>query len=133
MYTQMVGTNPNMNEFLQNQGIVAIYESMDEEMHKRRDGTRYYQEDGYKRFLRKAIMERKGIKPDSAPQQNGIPMGNAFPILSQNANMLEDGTLNITAPAWLGGRQVTLNNEMEQHFEENRQKFLQSIYAQGGE
>ena len=132
MYTQMVGENPNMNEFLQNQGIVAIYESMEEEMHKRKDGTRYYQEDGYKRFLRKAIMERKGIKPESV-QQNGIPMSNAFPILSQSANMLEDGTLNITAPAWLGGRQITLNNEMEQHFEENRQKFLQSIYAQGGD
>ena len=131
IYDSLVNPKSNMQQFLQAQGMVQIFENLQDEMHKRRDGSRYYQEDGYRRFLRKAIMERKGIKPTEENNQNSL-MGNAFPVLSQSANMLEDGTLNITAPAWLGGRQITINNELEQHFEENRHKFLQSIYAQGG-
>mgnify|MGYP003308216738 CR=1 FL=1 len=57
-----------------------------------------------------------------------------FPTLAGSSSLLEDGTLNITAPPWMqgvGGRQLVVDNQLEQHFEENRHKFLASIYAQG--
>ena len=58
-----------------------------------------------------------------------------YPTMSQSGKILDDGTITITAPPWLGGstgRRILVNNEMEQHFEQNRQAFLNSIYAQGG-
>ena len=62
---------------------------------------------------------------------------NMYPTLGSAGKLLDDGTISITTPSWIGGganslRRITLSNEMEQHFEENRQAFLQSIYAQEG-
>lgn len=130
IYNSLTDSESNMEQFLQSQGLVEIYNNLEEEMHKRKDGTRYYQEDGYKRFLRKAINKRKGIDTNQNNSSNSI-MNSAFPLLSQNGSLLEDGTISITTPSWLGNRQVQINNELEQHFEENRRRFLESIYAQG--
>jgi hypothetical protein len=48
--------------------------------------------------------------------------------------ILEDGTLSVSIPEGFGmghgTRQIVMDNEMEQHFEENRRRFLESIYNQ---
>lgn len=143
-YQALLGNNENMNmnEFLQAQGVIQVADMLEESYAKRRDTTRYYQEDSYKRFLRKAIMERNGITAPAnqgqlpmAPGEN-IPFGNSFPTLNQAAKILDDGTISISAPNHFGvnnnmNRQIVLDNEMEKHFAENRQRFLQSIYNQG--
>ena len=58
---------------------------------------------------------------------------NLFPTLSNTSKLLDDGTLSITAPSWISPslKRIQLNNELEQHFEENRRAFLESIYNQG--
>ena len=76
-------------------------------------------------------MERKGINSNNLTNPNPESQ-NPFPTLSNCSQLLDDGTLSITAPSWIGnGKQFVIDNEMEQHFEENRHKFLQSIYSQG--
>lgn len=133
-YNSVVDQNANMQEFLHQQGVLQSYYNLEDEMHRRRDASQYYQGDSYKRFLRKAIRERNGQSGESNLQNNQTGNINGFPVLSNSAQMLEDGSLSITAPSWLGGGQshIQFNNELEQHFEENRHRFLQSIYAQEG-
>ena len=133
MHEQLLDGATDMNSFLHAQGKMKKAELIEEEMHRRKDGSQYYQVDAYKRFLRKSIMERNGKvseQPISVPQQLNNGLLNQFPTLNNSGTLLEDGTLSITAPPWLGNRQIVLNNQLEQHFEENRHKFLQSIYAQ---
>ncbi len=115
-----------------------------EDYAKRRDTTRYYQEDSYKRFLRRSILERSGAVTPAIQQQippmsqgENIPFGNQFPTLNQAATLLDDGTISISAPNHFGlnnntNRQIVLDNQLEQHFAENRKKFLESIYNQEG-
>ena len=82
-------------------------------------------------------MERDGMTPSNGylnPAQ--FIDTNLYPTLGSAGKMLDDGTISITAPPWAGAadslRRIQVNNEMEKHFEENRQAFLQSIYAQEG-
>ena len=130
----------DLNGFLGALGIVQVCENLEQEYHNRRDGSRLYDSDSYKRYLRKHIAERNGL---TAQQNNNQPFLNPaqaidaamFPVMSQSAKILDDGTISVTAPPWLGGstgRRILVNNEMENHFEENRRAFLNSIYAQGG-
>lgn len=76
-------------------------------------------------------MEREGI--EITPNQGPISPMNLpqFSTLAQSSKLLDDGTLSISAPSWVG-KKIQMTNEMEAHFEENRQAFLQSIYAQDG-
>ena len=123
-------TTNDMQGFLQSLGVLHTCELMEEEMHNRRDCSQLYSSDSYKRYLRKNILERNGIQPSNS--QNTINP-NLFPTLSNTSKLLDDGTLSVTTPPWISGslRRIQLNNEMEQHFEENRRAFLESIYAQG--
>ena len=135
---KLIGTDLNMNEFLEAQGVLKVADMLAEDYAKRRDTTRYYQEDSYKRFLRRSIMERNGIAPQTHPVLNpgeNIPYGNQFPTLNQASTLLEDGTISISAPNHFGlnnntNRQIVLDNKMEEHFAENRRRFLESIYNQ---
>ena len=128
-HNMIVAPNGNMQEFLRDVGPLRSYYNLEEEMHRRRDSSQYFQADGYKRFLRKSISQRMGEQsPGGTPPQQNIPYGSAFPTLNNSGSILEDGTLNITAPPWLGNQKIQIANEMEQNFEENRSKFLQSIY-----
>lgn len=132
-YQNIVGNSKDMNSFLENQGYLKICEDIEEEMHHRRDGSQYYQADAYKRMLRNNIMEKKGLKENASNPNipNAAQQIDQFPTLSQCGTLMEDGTMSITAPPWLGNRQMSIDNLNEQHFEENRQRFLQSIYNQG--
>ena len=125
----------DLQGFLHAQGLLHTYEIIEEEQHRRRDASKYYQDDGYKRILKKSIARRNGIDPDQITQPQQPNFMNSFPTLAQNGSMMEDGTISISAPPWLGGsaKHIQITNELEQHFEENRHKFLQSIYAQDQE
>ena len=128
----------SMNGFFGSLGVIEVCENLAQEQHRRRDGSQLYSSDSYKRYLRKHIAERDGLQPSNNylnPAQ--IIDSNLYPTLGNAGKLLDDGTISITTPSWIGGgadslRRITLNNEMEQHFEENRQAFLQSIYSQEG-
>lgn len=128
---QMVGQTKDMNDFLRAQGPLVTLGNMEEEMHKRRDASQFYQGDAYRRLLVKSIRDRNNKEGEqvSTPIPNLLAAEN-FPTLQQSGSILEDGSISITAPPWLGNRQMFVQNEMEKHFEENRSRFLQSIYAQ---
>lgn len=127
----MVGQTKDMNDFLRAQGPLVTLGNMEEEFHKRRDASQFYQGDAYRRLLVKSIRDRNNKEGEevSTPIPNLLAAEN-FPTLHQNGSILEDGSISITAPPWLGNRQMYVQNEMEKHFEENRNRFLQSIYAQ---
>jgi hypothetical protein len=61
-----------------------------------------------------------------------------FPVLSEVATILDDGTMQITAPDWMGDGMhhvtppASITAELESKYENNRSKFLQSIYNQTG-
>lgn len=119
----------NMQSFLEGQGIIRSCDNLEEEMHRRKNMGLYYDSNSYKRLLRKSIMEREGIeiKSDQGPiSPMNLPK---FSTLAQSSKLLDDGTLSISAPSWVGSK-IQMDNEMEAHFEENRQAFLKSIYAQ---
>ena len=129
----------DLNGFFGALGIVQVCDNLEKEQHNRRDGSRLYDSDSYKRYLRKHIAERNGYIQQNInqPQMNAAQILDAsmYPTMSQSGKILDDGTITITAPPWLGGstgRRILVSNEMEQHFEQNRQAFLNSIYAQGG-
>lgn len=136
-YTSLVGENPNMNEFLNNLGLVQIQENLEKEYHRRKDLSQYYKTDTYRSILRRNIAKRKGTT------ENNIPLGSDFPTLNESAKLLDDGTLSISLPPWMKGQtsgadevqHVQITNELEQNFEENRRRFLDSIYNldSGGE
>lgn len=133
-YKRLVGDNPNMQEWLEGLGVVHSYELLEQAYHQRRDASQYYNSDSYHRLLRRSIAER-----DGKPAEN-IPMGDNFPTLNQSASLLDDGTLSITLPPWMkdktsGADSIQITNELESHFEENRARFLESIYnlGQGGD
>ena len=134
-FYKCICTENNMQGFFQSLGVVKVCDDLEEEMHRRRDCSQLYNSDSYKHYLRKHIMERNGIDPNTTNSQNNNLNPNLFPTLSSTSKLLDDGTLSITTPPWIGGsgafKRIQLNNEMEQHFEENRRAFLESIYAQG--
>ena len=135
-YQKVFGENPDMQKFLADQGVLKIVENIEEELHVRRDATQYYNNDAYRRILRKNILEREGIKEDTSTTVAGGLQLPQFASLSQSARLLDDGSISLSAPSWVGaagGKSIQLNNEMEKHFEENRNKFLESIYRQNAQ
>lgn len=130
-----------VNDFFEAQSIIRANDELAEEMHRRRDGKRLYNSDAYKTYLRKSMCERQGVQ--TIPGTNFAPNGPRkidpvlFPTLSQCATVLDDGTLSIGPPPWLkgdgaGSKQNVINNQFENHFQENRNAFLNSIYNKHG-
>ena len=134
-FYESIMTEKSLNGVLQSFGTMHACDELEKSIHDRRDGSQLYSSDSYKRYLRKQIAERNGLAPsDSYINAATAIDNNMFPTLGSSARMLDDGSLSITAPSWIGGsaRRIQLNNEMEQHFEENRRAFLNSIYSQEG-
>lgn len=136
-YAKYFDENTDMNSFLRDVGQVISAERLEEETHRRRDVSGLYQQDGaYKSLIRQKLRERYKTEneggqfniPNLNNQDNNIPMGGSFPTLQQSAKLLDDGTLQISAPAWLGNKQYSIKNTMEDEYEANRNRFLQSIY-----
>ena len=129
----------SMNGFFGSLGVMQVCDELAAEQHRRRDGSQLYSSDSYRRYLRKHIAERDGLNQSNGNGMNAAQVIDAsiYPTLGNAGKLLDDGTISITTPSWIGGgadsfRRITLNNEMEKHFEENRQAFLQSIYSQEG-
>jgi hypothetical protein len=152
-YSKYLTEGSDMNTFLRECGELISAQRLEEEDHNRRDVNVYYQQDGaYKSFIRQKIKERHNAEQgggitlpnmgqlNSGQLNNGqsnigqlntgenIPFGNAFPTLNESAKLLDDGTLQISAPAWLGNKDYVVKNTMEDDYEKNRQLFIQSIY-----
>lgn len=127
--------NTDMNTFFEEIGQIIAEENLEEESHRRRDDSVLFDGNSYRTLLRKKLIERNRTegtnKQINLPGLGGtsIPMGGAFPTLSQSSKLLDDGTLQITAPSWLGNKQYSIKNTMEDDYEVNRNKFLQSIYG----
>jgi hypothetical protein len=133
-----------VDDFLEIQGVLTTIDMLEEDYHSRRNGTQYYQPDSYKRILRKSILERNGMAQQPIQQTQkqefveNVPFGRYFPTFNDSAKMMEDGTICLSIPENFGelaaqrgmGRQMVIEQEFEKHFEENRMKFLSSIYNQ---
>ena len=137
-FQKFLNDENNVNQFFGSLGVMQVCEDLLEEQHRRRDGSQLYSSDSYKRYLRKHIAERDGLQPsDNYLNAAQVIDSTIYPTLGSAGKLLDDGTITISTPSWIGGganslRRITLNNEMEKHFEENRQAFLQSIYSQEG-
>lgn len=135
-YREIFSESKDTNTFLRDCGRLASMERLEEESHKRRDMSSLYKQDGsYRQLIRQKIIERNKaenngdiVTQSSANQSNDIPFGSSFPTLSQSATLLDDGTLSISAPAWLGDKKYIVSNLQEDEYEKNRQLFIQSIY-----
>lgn len=135
LYSKISGNT--MQSFLEGQGMLQVIENLEEESHKRRNLGMYYDKDSYHRLLKTMIMKREGVEvPEFKEGQPLSPINlPQYRALSQSSSMLDDGTLSISAPNWVGQNHasIQLNNEMKAHFDENRRKFIESIYAQDQE
>lgn len=135
-FSKYFDENTDMNSFLRDCGQIISADRLDEEMHKRRDGSNLYKQDGaYTALIKQKLREKHNAErgggenlPNLGQQNNQIPLGGAFPTLQQSSVLLDDGTLQISAPSWLGNKQYQIKNVMEDEYEKNRGLFLQSIY-----
>lgn len=132
-YRKRFDDNTDMQTFFEGLGEIIVEDMMEEEMHRRRDDSQLFDGNGYRMLLRKKLAERQGSDgqqgvtlPNTRPN---IPFGSAFPTLSQSATLLEDGSLSISAPSWLGNKTYVVKNQMEDDYELNRQKFVASIFG----
>ena len=134
-YGKVFSNAQDTNDFLTAQGTLQIIDNMEQEMHNRRNASRYYSHDAYQRHLMKAILERDGVVSDA--NQGAVEPADLFaahfPTLASASQMMEDGTLVVRAPDFLGrnmtAREVEINMQ-ESHYDENRRAFLESIYRQ---
>lgn len=133
-HNKFFSENDDMNTFFGNCGEMIMEDHLEEERHRRRDGSGLYQQDGaYKMLIRKKLREKHaaqnggGINLPQLGAQPNLPIG-GFPTLQQSAKLLDDGTLQISAPSWLGNNQYVVKNAMEDDYEKNRSKFVQSIF-----
>lgn len=141
-YSDIIPADSNLKDTFSKMGIIASNWEMEEEMHRRKNaGALYNSGDSYKYFVRQKAAERyareKGI---NVPQGNTSIMSqfnaqsirnnyiNNNPVLSQTANLADDGTLNVSLslPCNVGnhkGETYSVHNSQEAEYEEKRQRF----------
>lgn len=143
-FNKIIPENSNMKDTFMNMGIIDAQYTMEEEMHRRRDGGSLYNntDNSYKRLIRKKAKERyaleKGIilSPDDNTAQQ-LPLGfNAQTakqnfidnsVLKDSCTLQDDGTLNVSLklPCNFGthaGQTYSVNSN-EAHYDEKRQRF----------
>ncbi len=135
-YKKHFSDDTDMNTFFQNIGGVIAEENLQDELHRRRDDSVLFDGNSYRTLIRRKIIERNRMEGTmgqvNLPSLGGggnIPFGNSFPTLSQSAKLLDDGTLQISAPSWVGDKNYVVKNSMENGYEENRNLFVQSIWG----
>lgn len=140
LHEKYISPDATVEEFSEQANDLLREYELEEERHRRRNGSQYFQEDGYRRVLRNSIIRRKrekqGLSAEQVQGQNPYfnqqvnNMNDLFPILD-GWNITDDGTLSIRAPEFEAKdnvfKQEALNN-MQNVYEENRQRFLASIY-----
>ena len=138
-FNKIIPKDSNLKDTFDNMGIVAAEWEMEEEMHRRKDHTNLYNNtnNAYKHFVRQKAKERyckeKGIT--MLPNGQGINIQqtrqqfvNQSSVLSQNATLADDGTLNVSLniPYNVGSRKgeiYSVNNSQEAEYEEKRERF----------
>lgn len=132
--------NANMYTYFENVGEMMMDDVLAKEKEKRRDGSTLYQQDGsYRDLLRRKMIERKMMNSGDiggvveGGKMFGIPNIDisSFPVLSSAGTMLDDHTLMVSAPTAFANKnsqQLVIQNELEQNYEANRGRFIQSIY-----
>lgn len=141
-FNDIIPPDSNMYDTFLNMGVVKAKWEMDDEMHRRRNGKNLYQsgDNGYRYFVRKKAEERYArergfdIQQSSAPTQQDSSMGlkqamlNQFPVLSQNAELEDDGTLTIKCNFGShAGESYTVHNSQEAGYEAHRQRYYQFV------
>lgn len=150
MYNSIIPENSNMQECFENMGIVNAEYLMEEEKHRRRDGSVLYNsEDGsYRYFVKRKAAERYAAKHGMMNFGGNDNFNNyknellsSFPTLSQSAKLTDDGTLNITCNFGSKmGQTYSVHNSLEAGYEEDRDRFKRfvdsipgSIYLKGND
>lgn len=142
-YKKYVTDDMTMNEFFEALGPIRTDEMLEEERHRRRDLSSISMPTATYRELIMQKAQENAAKENQDPiftlpqmsqstaltlQNNALNSGQ-FPVLSQNAKLLDDGTLTVTAPDWLGNRTMVIPNQFEDEYEAHRRDFVNSIYG----
>ena len=141
-FHEIIPENAGLEETFLNMGVVYAKYQMEEERHRRRDGSNLYDasNDSYKYFVRAKAAERYAKKhglsltqtvreTDNNINQMKQSVLNQYPTLSESAKLSDDGTLNITCNFGSRAGQVySVHNSQEAGYEQDRQRFLDSIY-----
>lgn len=144
MHNKFIKPDATIEEFSEQANDLLREYEYEEEMHRRRNGSRYFQQDGYHRLLANSIIRRKREKQqqeggnpyfnvqESQAYQQQNPVNDLFPILD-GWNITDDGTLSISAPNFNNPTesleyQRKATNQLQATYEQNRQRFLASIY-----
>lgn len=137
-FNEIIPKDSNLKETFDNMGIVAAQWEMEEEQHRRRDQSTLYNSsnNAYKHFVRQKAKERyckeKGISmlPNGEAvnlQQMRQGVLSSTPVLSQNATLADDGTLNVslTIPYNVGSHigETYSVNAQEKEYAEKRERF----------
>ena len=133
--------NANMNNCFDNIGILEAKWEMEEEMHRRRNGSLMYDNNTYRYYIKQRKAERyaqeKGIiSRDSKESQinqfvNGYNANqmkqqalSMLPTLNENASIAEDGSLHITCNFGShAGETYSVHNSQEAEYEQKRERF----------
>ena len=138
-YNSIIPENSSMNDCFENMGILNAHYELEEEKHRRRNGTLLYDDNSYKYYVKAKAAERyaekNGIQINNMAQQPQQPYANnvqdlkqevinSMPTLSQSATLCDDGTLNITCNFGSKAGQVySVHNSQEAEYEEDRARF----------
>lgn len=136
-YNEIIPSDSNMKDCFANMGVLNAHYMMEEEKHRRRNGTTLYNSDdnSYKYFVRAKASERYAKENGLSSVSNRFNFNNAtqtalnqFPTLSQSAKLCDDGTLNITCNFGSKAGQVySVHNSQEAGYEQDRERFQQFI------
>lgn len=143
-FSEVISPDSNLKDTFANMGIIQAKWDMEEEMHRRKDGSTLYDSgNAYKHYIRKKKQERyateKGVMmmPGTSigsfnPQEARQAFVNASPTLSRSATLSPDGTLNVSInlPCNVGshaGESYTVVNSQEAEYDEKRERFSRFI------
>lgn len=138
-FNKIIPADANLVDTFKGMGIIYANWEMEEEMHRRKNAGLLYNtsDNSYKYFVRRKAQERyareKGvILPGSTSQFTDQQVKAAYvaqsPILSQSAQLADDGTLNVSInlPCNVGSRKgenYTVYNSQESEYEQKRERF----------
>lgn len=115
-HNMIINRDADLNTYLSSAGELLALDAQEEVLKQKRDKKKLYKQDGtFNSYIDKQLAIRDG-NPVNA-------FNSIFPNLNTNSSFLDDGTLSIKYPDF-----NKVKNENESSYEENRMKFIQSIY-----
>lgn len=151
-YSSIISPNANLKETFDGMAIIAANWEMEEEMHRRKNAGVLYNsgDNSYKYFVRQKAAERYaqekglnnlpgfGMVPNYTSNQMQQGYVSSNPILSQVANLADDGTLNVSLnlPCNVGnhkGETYSVHNSQEAEYEQKKERFGRFLAAEPGD